>query len=264
MKHLLKLKLERMGIGDSLISPHGYAIDYIDGSGGTFHEPCYCLRRGTDILYMTANEHEADRKALVKFLADHPWPEHGLLAPGDEWRLEPSGSEANPVWDYPIGQLTMRNQRWLFSTSPHTGCRKTTDWMQIKRNHYPQLKDGSIMGVRTEFYHDGKVQPHDTYMIGRVYAVVEKICRGTASPPIGFVQLASIQRRQLASITKVDLINLGLASFEQFGLSRFIPEREYWALEYRIVWTDETLTQPAPILPLEPAQPLQMSYLVAV
>lgn len=272
MNHLLKLKLARMGIGDSLISSNGYAIDYVDGSGGTFHEPCYMLRRGFEIIYMSKNEREADRGALVDFLhpeyAEKPllpqwWDSLGLQRPADEWRLEPSGSEANPVWDYPIGQLTMRDHQWLFANSPYTGCPKSHDWVQVKRNHYPQrIGDGAITGVRTEFFYDGEVQLNDTFMRGRVFAVVEKL-RKSASPPIGFVQLISIHQRTIGSITRADLHGMGLLSFEQLPIAKYLPERFYWDFEYRVVLTEETLI-PKPAAVKIDATPLQASFLPAV
>lgn len=263
MRHLLKLKLTRMGIGDSLISPNGYAIDYVDGSGGTFHEPCYMLRRGFRIFYMTKNEREADRETLVKFLAEHPWAEYGMQPPGDEWRLEMSGSDGNPVWDHPIGQLTMRDHQWLFADSPYTGCPKTHDWVQVKRNHYPTCDAGVIAGVRTEFYYDGEVQLNDTFMVGRVYAVVAKLGKASASPPVGFVQLVAIEQRTIGSITRADLHGMGLASFEQLPITKYLPERPYWVFEYRVVWTTETLIRKPPAVAID-STPLQMSFLVAV
>lgn len=271
MNHLLKLKIARMGIGDSLISSNGYAIDYVDGSGGTFHEPCYMLRRGFEIIYMSKNEREADRKALVDFLYPEQaekqpqldwWGSFGMDRPRDEWRLEPSGSDSNPVWDYPIGQLTVRDHQWLFANSPYTGCLKTHDWLQVQRNHYPCQVDGSILGVRTQFFFNGKVQLNDTFMRGRVFAVVEKQ-RKSASPPLGFIQLISIDQRTIGSVTKSDLHAMGLKSFEQLPIAKYQPSKPYWVFEYRVVWTDETLI-PKPAAVKIDATPLQASFLPAV
>lgn len=257
----LKLKLARMAMGDALVSDNGFAIDYVDPSGGTFHEPCYALRRGIDILYMTDNERESDRTQLLAFLkyANHGCDkldpevdgERELRSrmngkawqgekPGDNWQLVRSGSDANPMWNDPIGQLRLHNWSWMFFPSPH-GIHKTSDWVAKKYNHTPVVKDGTIKSVLVRFSINGEPQDVPVYVIGRVYAVVEKLNAKSASPPLGFVQLVKITERTIGGACSQDLAALGIAHFDQLrsAVGVYSPRRQYWSFEYRVVKTPE-------------------------
>jgi len=239
----LMIKLDRLLIGDSLVAPTGYAIDYIDPSGGVFHEPCYALRLGRRILFMTKNEEDDDHQDLQNFIDNFNWRDADLQHPGDVWRLDPSGSAENPMWDHPIGQLTMKNHRWLFNASPHTGRRKTIDWIPQRNNHAPawNVEKNEIKGVRAFFFHDGSTNDNDLYMIGRVYAVVERLGKST-TPTVGFIQLESIQEKKVGAISRRDLSAMGFDQFEQLrsalGSVCKNPHRMYWVFGYHVVHTD--------------------------
>src|SRR5512138_182524 len=243
---LHEMRLKRLKIGDALVSPTGYQIDYIQPSDT--HDPCFVVMRGAETLLMTKNASVDSAGQVVAFLSEFAFE----TDPGDEWDFVASGAEDNLLWDQNISEMSIACPEAFFAPSEFTGALRTQATIVRRRNHYPlNGEDGEVERVQAERCRGTVVGREDEYRIGRLYALREDT-RAKLLP--GLVRLTAIKAARLDTLSPDHILPEGFSSWRQFQAAwtrhngRFAPTKRCWVLTFTRVFT----TWPEAVYPVEP------------
>jgi hypothetical protein len=212
-------KLERLGIGDSLVADNGAQIDYVDIGDG--FSPCFVFvfSGGSDIRvdFITGGAKRADAQSVEEYVRAFDWTGVSHKKP-TRWAIVASASEHNPCW--------------------HGVQRVGWRWRE------PTRKDGSVVYMLSKYAYPTPdnnallMTVHNSAAViapGRVFAVTQKkrLCAFLQVVSFAYVQLDQLKPEDCrrAGYKDADALAAGLHGQAKYS-KKTIP---LWKIEVRRV-----------------------------
>lgn len=216
----LDKRLERLRMGDVLVSPTGHQIEFVQP--GSEYNTVYAVRHKRRVLFLSIDDNGAShspRKGIEQtmcFLDTFDWGEHGMPAPAS-WHYVHDGSDGL-LWDNDITALSVCDNRWFFEPSPYTGrFRRQITIPHRKAFVNVYHDDEGLQTIVRRQKRGTQVTDEPQFVRGRIYAFKPSAKSKTV---YGLAQLRLIEKRLLQTLTSADVLSEGYTSWHAF--------QDYW------------------------------------